>query len=124
MAQRHKERHRAGRVGWLRAAVLGANDGIVSTASLLVGVAAAEANHTAVVVAGIAGVVAGAMSMAAGEYVSVSSQADTEKADLAREKAELEQDHEKEVVELNPKVGSTHFNIMSLNISWVNWKIN
>jgi VIT1/CCC1 family predicted Fe2+/Mn2+ transporter len=92
MAQRHKERHRAGRVGWLRAAVLGANDGIVSTASLLVGVAAAEANHTAVVVAGIAGVVAGAMSMAAGEYVSVHSQADTENADLERERRELETD--------------------------------
>jgi VIT1/CCC1 family predicted Fe2+/Mn2+ transporter len=92
MAQRHKERHRAGRVSWLRAAVLGANDGIVSTASLLVGVAAAEANHTAVVVAGIAGVVAGAMSMAAGEYVSVHSQADTENADLERERRELETD--------------------------------
>ena len=89
---RHLERHRAARVSWLRAAVLGANDGIVSTASLLVGVAAAEANHAAVLTAGIAGVVAGAMSMAAGEYVSVHSQADTEKADLDRERRELETD--------------------------------
>jgi VIT1/CCC1 family predicted Fe2+/Mn2+ transporter len=92
MIMRHLERHRAARVSWLRAAVLGANDGIVSTASLLVGVAAAEANHTAVLAAGIAGVVAGAMSMAAGEYVSVHSQADTEKADLDRERRELETD--------------------------------
>jgi vacuolar iron transporter family protein len=92
MAQRHSERHRAARIGWLRAAVLGANDGIVSTASLLVGVAAAESTHTAVLTAGIAGVVAGAMSMAAGEYVSVHSQADTEKADLERERRELESD--------------------------------
>jgi len=80
------------RVGWLRAAVLGANDGIVSTASLLVGVAAADASHTALLTAGIAGAVAGAMSMAAGEYVSVSSQADSEQADLARERQELETD--------------------------------
>jgi VIT1/CCC1 family predicted Fe2+/Mn2+ transporter len=92
MLQRHSERHRAGRIGWLRAAVLGANDGIVSTASLLVGVAAAETSHTAVLAAGIAGVVAGAMSMAAGEYVSVHSQADTENADLERERRELEMD--------------------------------
>ena len=92
MVMRHLERHRAARVSWLRAAVLGANDGIVSTASLLVGVAAAEANHAAVLTAGIAGVVAGAMSMAAGEYVSVHSQADTEKADLDRERRELETD--------------------------------
>jgi len=80
------------RVGWLRAAVLGANDGIVSTASLLVGVAAANASHGALLTAGIAGAVAGAMSMAAGEYVSVSSQADSEQADLARERRELETD--------------------------------
>jgi VIT1/CCC1 family predicted Fe2+/Mn2+ transporter len=92
MIMRHLERHRAARVSWLRAAVLGANDGIVSTASLLVGVAAAESSHTAVLAAGIAGVVAGAMSMAAGEYVSVHSQADTEKADLDRERRELETD--------------------------------
>ena len=92
--------HRTQHIGWLRAAVLGANDGIVSTASLVVGVAAAEAGRSGVLVAGVAGLVAGAMSMAAGEYVSVSSQADTEKADLAREKAELDEDHEKEVVEL------------------------
>jgi len=92
--------HRTQHIGWLRAAVLGANDGIVSTASLLVGVAAAEAGRSGVLIAGVAGLVAGAMSMAAGEYVSVSSQADTEKADLSREKAELEQDHEKEVIEL------------------------
>jgi vacuolar iron transporter family protein len=92
MAQRHHERHRLQRVGWLRAAVLGANDGIVSTASLLVGVAAADASHSALLTAGIAGAVAGAMSMAAGEYVSVSSQADSEQADLARERQELETD--------------------------------
>ena len=87
---RHPERHYAQRIGWMRAAVLGANDGIVSTASLLVGVAAASADRRNVLIAGIAGLVAGAMSMAAGEYVSVSSQADTEKADLARERHELE----------------------------------
>jgi len=82
----HRERHRSERIGWLRAAVLGANDGIVSTASLVVGVAAAEAARQDVLVAGVAGLVAGALSMAAGEYVSVSSQADTEKADLTRER--------------------------------------
>lgn len=86
---RHSERHRTHRTGWLRAAVLGANDGIVSTASLVLGVAAAGASTGAVLVAGVAGLVAGAMSMAAGEYVSVSSQADTEQADLARERKEL-----------------------------------
>src|SRR5262245_20980107 len=86
---RHRERHRTERIGWLRAAVLGANDGIVSTASLVVGVAAAHASRGGVLVAGVAGLVAGAMSMAAGEYVSVSSQADTEKADLSRERQEL-----------------------------------
>ena len=86
---RHSERHRVSRIGWLRAAVLGANDGIVSTASLIVGVASAAAPASQVLVAGIAGLVAGAMSMAAGEYVSVSSQADTERADLNRERAEL-----------------------------------
>lgn len=95
---RHSERHRTHRTGWLRAAVLGANDGIVSTASLVLGVAAAGANSRAIFVAGIAGLVAGAMSMAAGEYVSVSSQADTERADRAREGKELtanpEQEHE------------------------------
>ena len=87
--RRHLERHRTERIGWLRAAVLGANDGVVSTASLVLGVAAAEANRSAVLVAGVAGLVAGAMSMAAGEYVSVSSQSDTEQADLARERREL-----------------------------------
>lgn len=86
---RHRERHRTERIGWLRAAVLGANDGIVSTASLVVGVAAANATRADVLVAGVAGLVAGALSMAAGEYVSVSSQADTERADLARETEEL-----------------------------------
>jgi VIT1/CCC1 family predicted Fe2+/Mn2+ transporter len=86
---RHREFHRSERIGWLRAAVLGANDGIVSTASLVVGVAAAEAGRHDVLIAGIAGLVAGALSMAAGEYVSVSSQADTERADLARETKEL-----------------------------------
>ena len=92
MPRPHFEIHYADRIGWLRAAVLGANDGIVSTASLVVGVAAASAVRSNVLIAGIAGMVAGAMSMAAGEYVSVSSQADTEKADLAREKKELETD--------------------------------
>lgn len=86
----HPERHATERIGWLRAAVLGANDGIVSTASLIVGVAASDAGRSAVIVSGVAALIAGAMSMAAGEYVSVSSQADTEKADLARETRELE----------------------------------
>jgi len=89
MAIRHIERHRTARIGWLRAAVLGANDGIVSTASLVIGVAAAGSSQGAVLVSGVAGLVAGAMSMAAGEYVSVHSQADTENADLTRERAEL-----------------------------------
>ena len=89
---RHTERHRSERIGWLRAAVLGANDGIVSTASLVVGVAASHAPLSQTIVAGFAGLVAGAMSMAAGEYVSVSSQADTERADLTRERRELETD--------------------------------
>ena len=89
---RHIERHRSERIGWLRAAVLGANDGIVSTASLVVGVAASHAPLSQTIVAGFAGLVAGAMSMAAGEYVSVSSQADTERADLTRERRELETD--------------------------------
>lgn len=88
----HREAHLVSRTGWLRAAVLGANDGIVSTASLIIGVAASGATHQAMLVSGIAGLVAGAMSMAAGEYVSVSSQADTEQADLAREKRELASD--------------------------------
>ena len=85
----HRERHRTAHIGWLRAAVLGANDGLISTASLVVGVAASGTERPAILIAGIAGVVAGAMSMAAGEYVSVSSQADTEAADIARERAEL-----------------------------------
>jgi vacuolar iron transporter family protein len=89
MPIRHRERHRSGHIGWLRAAVLGANDGIVSTASLVLGVAAAHGARSSVLVAGVAGLVAGAMSMAAGEYVSVHSQADTEQADLKRERAEL-----------------------------------
>jgi VIT1/CCC1 family predicted Fe2+/Mn2+ transporter len=89
MSRLHNENHLVSRVGWLRAAVLGANDGIVSTASLIVGVAAANAAASNVLVAGVAGLVAGAMSMAAGEYVSVSSQSDTEQADLARERGEL-----------------------------------
>jgi len=97
---KHLERHYAERIGWLRAAVLGANDGIVSTASLVVGVAAANAARGEVLIAGMAGLVAGAMSMAAGEYVSVSSQADTEKADLARERRELESDEGSERKEL------------------------
>ena len=89
---RHAERHRTQRIGWLRAAVLGANDGIVSTASLVVGVAAASLSQDNILLTGIAGLVAGAMSMAAGEYVSVHSQADTENADLSRERAELAAD--------------------------------
>jgi vacuolar iron transporter family protein len=97
---RHTERHSVSRIGWLRAAVLGANDGIVSTASLIIGVAAAAGGRSEVLVAGVAGLVAGAMSMAAGEYVSVSSQADTEAADLARERAELATDPEAELREL------------------------
>jgi len=96
----HAEQHRTYRIGWLRAAVLGANDGILSTASLIVGVAAAEASRNGVLVAGMAGLVAGAMSMAAGEYVSVSSQSDTETADLARERAELATDDKFEHKEL------------------------
>jgi VIT1/CCC1 family predicted Fe2+/Mn2+ transporter len=95
-----RERHRAGRLGWLRAAVLGANDGILSTASLLLGVAAAHANRDSLVVAGIAGLVAGAASMAAGEYVSVSSQADSEAADLSKERQELATDAAGEHAEL------------------------
>jgi len=94
------ERHRTGRIGWLRAAVLGANDGILSTSSLLLGVAAAHATHRNVLVAGVAGLVAGAMSMAAGEYVSVHSQADTEQADLSLERAELKADDKGEHKEL------------------------
>lgn len=96
----HYEKHASSRIGWLRAAVLGANDGIVSTASLIVGVAAADASHSNVLIAGVAALFAGAMSMAAGEYVSVSSQSDIEKADLAREKAELEQQPDFEREEL------------------------
>ena len=95
-----REVHYTGRTGWLRAAVLGANDGIVSTASLVIGVAAARATHSGILVAGVAGLVAGAMSMAAGEYVSVHSQADTEQAELARERAELLEDNEGEHAEL------------------------
>jgi VIT1/CCC1 family predicted Fe2+/Mn2+ transporter len=100
MARIHRERHRTERIGWLRAAVLGANDGIVSTASLVLGVAAAHATRNGILVAGVAGLVAGAMSMAAGEYVSVSSQADTERADLDRERRELETDEPHERAEL------------------------
>lgn len=96
----HHEIHRSHRVGWLRAAVLGANDGIVSTASLIIGVAAASSTHEGILLAGIAGLVAGAMSMAAGEYVSVSSQSDTENADLALEKKSLEHNIEFEKDEL------------------------
>ena len=97
---RHTEKHRTSHIGWLRAAVLGANDGLISTASLVVGVAASGSPRSAVLVAGVAGLVAGAMSMAAGEYVSVSSQADTETADLTRERGELAADPEAERAEL------------------------
>lgn len=100
MSRLHTENHLVSRIGWLRAAVLGANDGIVSTASLVVGVASASAGSSEVLVAGIAGLVAGAMSMAAGEYVSVSSQSDTEQADLGRERKELETQPEFEREEL------------------------
>ncbi len=100
MARKHKEIHRIGSVAWLRAAVLGANDGIVSTASLVIGVAAAHAAHADIMLAGIAGLVAGAMSMAAGEYVSVYSQADTEQADIERERKELAADYAGEHREL------------------------
>lgn len=97
---RHLERHRTERIGWLRAAVLGANDGIVSIAALILGVAAAKASSHSIVIAGVAGLVAGAMSMAAGEYVSVSSQADTERADLERERNELATTPQLELKEL------------------------
>jgi len=96
----HVETHRSHRVGWLRAAVLGANDGIVSTASLIIGVAAANTSHESIILAGVAGLVAGAMSMAAGEYISVSSQSDTEQADLALEQKSLDTDLEFETQEL------------------------
>jgi VIT1/CCC1 family predicted Fe2+/Mn2+ transporter len=97
---RHSEFHRSHRIGWLRAAVLGANDGIISTASLIIGVAAAGASNESVLITGVACLVSGSMSMAAGEYVSVSSQSDTEAADLARERLELANDHESELKEL------------------------
>jgi len=100
MSIAQQERHRIGRIGWLRAAVLGANDGILSTASLLLGVATAHATHANVLIAGVAGLVAGTMSMAAGEYVSVHSQADTEHADLKRETTELKTDNQGEHKEL------------------------
>jgi VIT1/CCC1 family predicted Fe2+/Mn2+ transporter len=100
IAKVHKERHLVSRIGWLRAAVLGANDGIISTASLILGVAGASASKSSILLAGIAGLVAGAMSMAAGEYVSVSSQSDTEEADLAREREELAKEPEAELEEL------------------------
>jgi VIT1/CCC1 family predicted Fe2+/Mn2+ transporter len=99
-AEMHRERHSIEKIGWLRAAVLGANDGIVSTASLLLGVASANVTHQSILLTGIAGLVAGAMSMATGEYVSVSSQADTEKAALAEEQAELDADFQGEFREL------------------------
>ena len=97
---KHSEYHRIHRIGWLRAAVLGANDGIISTASLIIGVAAAHMSHASILLSGVAGLVAGTMAMAAGEYVSVSSQADTEMADLERERVELETDFDHELNEL------------------------
>jgi len=100
MPGRQSERHRTKNIGWLRAAVLGANDGILSTASLVLGVAAADGTSSSVLIAGVAGLVAGAMSMAAGEYVSVHSQADTESADLKRERGELKADDKGEHKEL------------------------
>ncbi len=101
MRSKHAENHRSGRAGWLRAAVLGANDGILSVAGLVVGVAASGATHSAVLASGIAGVVAGAVSMAAGEYVSVQSQADTEHADIAKETRELAENPDSELIELS-----------------------
>lgn len=98
--RRHKEKHKIGNIGWLRAAVLGANDGIVSTSSLILGIAAAQGTHANILIAGIAGLASGAMSMAAGEYVSVSSQADTERAALELEKSELKNDPVGELKEL------------------------
>jgi len=100
LTPRHRERHRYTRIGWLRAAVLGADDGIVSTAALMIGVAASSASRSGIIVAGLAGLVAGALSMATGEYVSVSSQRDTELADIARERHELVRDPELELDEL------------------------
>ena len=100
MSRIHRESHKAARIGWLRAAVLGANDGTISVASLVIGVAAAGASQSSILLTGVAGLVAGAMSMAAGEYVSVQSQADTEAADIEREKRELETDPEHELEEL------------------------
>jgi VIT1/CCC1 family predicted Fe2+/Mn2+ transporter len=100
MRRRHTEQHLIARVGWLRAAVLGANDGILSTASLILGVATASHSRSGILVAGISGLVAGALSMAAGEYVSVSSQADVEKAELAQERRELKEDGEAELADL------------------------
>ena len=96
----HTERHAVGRLGWLRAAVLGANDGLLSTSSLLIGVASAQGTHQSILIAGVAGLFAGAMAMAAGEYVSVSSQADSEQADLRRERQELTDNHGGELREL------------------------
>jgi vacuolar iron transporter family protein len=100
MYSKHAEHHLVTRIGWLRAAILGANDGLLSTASLIVGVAAASTSAPGILIAGVAGLVAGAVSMAAGEYVSVSSQSDTEQADLAREKTEIESEPEAELEEL------------------------
>ena len=100
MRSSHTETHRSDRVGWLRAAVLGANDGVISVASLMVGVAASGADASSILLTGVAGLVAGALSMAAGEYVSVKSQADTEQADLAKETRELAEEPERELAEL------------------------
>src|ERR1035441_1471270 len=100
MPKFQRESHKGGRIGWLRAAVLGANDGTISVASLIVGVAAASASQSSILLTGVAGLVAGAMSMAAGEYVSVQSQADTEKADIEIEQHELKSDPERELSEL------------------------
>lgn len=113
---RHQERHMIERIGWLRAAVLGANDGIVSTASLIIGVATASVTTDNIVIAGAAGLAAGAMSMAAGEYVSVSSQSDAEKADLEREKAELKADPDGEHAELTAIYVSRGLNIETANL--------
>src|SRR6476661_8281919 len=99
MSRPHRERHRSGRAGWLRAAVLGSDDAIVSTASLMIGVAASSASNEAILVAGVAGLVAGSMSMAVGEYVSVSSQRDAEQADVEREKMELARNAQSELHE-------------------------
>src|ERR1035437_2550565 len=121
MSRLHRENHLVARIGWLRAAVLGANDGIISTASLILGVASAAASQSDVLLTGVAGLVAGAMSRAAGEYVSVSSQSDTERADLAREKRDVADDpvfEQEELAQVYVDRKSTRLNSSHANISY------